>query len=350
MKAPSDIFSGMIVPALDVPPQIAEAIALERWGISARATALTGERDCNFHLRVADGREFVMKFANPAEDAGVSEMQIKALRHIERVDPSLPVPRVIPMADGAVETPAPHATGGIQRVRMLSWIPGDSLHSSPRSAAQRVACGQVLGRVQLALKDFFHPAASHPLIWDLQHTLRLRDVAYAMPHAGARAVIAELLDAFEAHVTPTLSTLRRQVVHNDMNHLNTLVDPDDPDRIAGLIDFGDMVETAIVIDVATGGFPQLGSDMGVAEALGHYVSGFHAVRPLLPEEAALLPILTATRFAMSLILQAWHRHVQPDNPHYGLLTEDEILRRLAAIAEIRSPETEHTLRRACGLT
>jgi hydroxylysine kinase len=298
VNALSDIFSAMIVNPLDVSTQTARSVALERWNIDAEATALTGERDRNFHLRAADGREFVMKFANPAEAASVSALQISALRHIERTDPTLSVPRMIPLPGSALETTVPLEAGGVQRVRMLSWIPGVSLHSARRSAAQRTACGQMLARVQVALKDFSHPAADHDLIWDLQHTPRLREVTGALTHARARAVVDELLDEFDAVAAPMLPTLRRQAVHNDMNHLNTLVDAADHDRVAGLIDFGDMVRTAIVIDVATGGFPQLGPDMGAAEALGCYVGGFHAVQPLLPEEVTVMPsqtIRTTTR-------------------------------------------------------
>ena len=344
-----DIFAGMTVHALDVAPDRAEAFAAEFWAIEARATPLTGERDRNFHLAATDGREFVMKIANPAEDAGVSAMQIAALRHIERVDPGLSTPRIVAMPGGGVEAVAPQAGGGSLRVRLLSWIDGESLAASRRSAVQRAACGEMLARLQLALRDFAHPAASHPLIWDLQHALRLREVSFALPHAPARAVVGEILDAFEQQVAPRLSSLRRQVVHNDMNHLNTLVDRADHDRIAGLIDFGDMVETPIVIDVATGAFPQLAPDMRTAEALGRFVGGFHRVRPLIAEEVDLAPLLIATRFAMSLVLQAWHRHIQPENPHYGVLTTEEIEHRLAAIVDIRSPETSRALRRACGI-
>jgi hydroxylysine kinase len=339
-----DIFAGMTVQALDT----AVRYACDFWAIEARATPLTGERDRNFHLKASDGREFVMKIANPAEDPGVSAMQIAALQHIERVDPELSTPRIVPTAGGGVEAAAPREGGGTLRVRLLSWIAGESLAASRRSAAQRIACGEMLARLQLALADFSHPAAAHPLIWDLQHALRLREVLFALPHAPAREVVGEILDAFEEQVTPRLSSLRRQVVHNDMNHLNTLVDQTDHDRIAGLIDFGDMVETAIVIDVATGAFPQLAPDMRTVDALAHFVRGFHRVRPLVSEEVDLLPLLIAARFGMSLVLQAWHRRIQPENAHYSVLTNEEIESRLAAISEIRSSDTLEALRRACG--
>jgi Ser/Thr protein kinase RdoA (MazF antagonist) len=134
-----------------------------------------------------------------------------------------------------------------------------------------------------------------------------------------------------------------------MNGGNTLVDAADHARFAGLIDFGDMVETAIVIDVATALPAMLGPDLPAGAAFAHFLRGFVPLRPLLEEEIDLLPLLTAMRVAMSLVLQSWHRRIQPTNPHYADVTEAEIQRRLAAIAAIRAPETEHAIRQACSL-
>lgn len=276
-------------------------------------------------------------------------MQIQALQHIARSDPALPVPRVVALPEGGFETPVVHETGGIQRVRLLTWLPGTNLSGSRRSLAQREACGRLLARVERALEDFHHPANHHELVWDLKHAVRMREVSFAVPDGHARARIGAVFDAFAARVTPVLDSLRHQAVHNDMNGLNTLVDSDDHDRLAGLIDFGDMVETAVVIDVATGGPAQLGADMPTKDALGLYIHGFHAVRPLLAAEVALLPLMIAIRVAMSVTLQAWHRSVQPENPHYADLTEADYRRRLGHIAEIRAPATAQALRRACGL-
>ena len=348
MSQPTDIFSVMTVHALDVSTGTAERVARERWGIAGHAKALTGERDRNFHFRADDGREFVLKFANPAEDAGVTDMQIKALQHIARTDPGLPVPRVIPLPDGGFETPVAHETGGIQRVRLLSWLPGANLMRSRRSLAQRVACGRLLARTQAAMADFSHPSAGHELVWDLKHAVRLREVMFALTSGVARDRIGAVFDLFEARIAPVLPALRHQVLHNDMNGLNTLVDSSDHDRIAGLIDFGDMVDTAVVIDVATGSVSQFAPDIAPGVALAEFAGAFHAVRPLMAEEIALLPLLSATRVAISLTLQSWHRHIQPHNPHYEPVTERDIGRRLAHIADLLTPETAGAVRLACG--
>jgi Ser/Thr protein kinase RdoA (MazF antagonist) len=341
MTAQHDIFSVLTLPPLNVSTEEAEAIALAQWGVRARAKMLRGERDRNFYLRADDGREFVLKFAHPAEAAGFRAMQVAALNHIAQVDPGLRVPRVVPLSDSRAEASVQHPSGAVQHVRLLSWVRGDLLGKVRRSAAQRIACGRLLARLQDALQGFHHQGDGHPIVWDLQHALRLREVVFAIPHAPARTCIAALLDTFESDIVPLLTGLRRQVLHNDMG-VNTLVDPVDPEQVVGVIDFGDIAETAIVFDVAIAAAAHLGEDMRASGAIGHFVSGFHAVRPLLPQELSVLPLLVGLRMAMGLALAAWHRHSQPDNPHFEL-TEATIDRRLAAINAVYSNETRQAL-------
>ena len=338
------IFAVMTVPAPIVSPAKAVAVARDLWGITADARLLTGERDANFHLRASDGREYVLKFANAAENAAVVEMQIRALAHVVARDPGLLVPRMVPQTDGAIET----ILDGV-RVRLLSWVAGIPLHAAPRSAAQRRACGVALARLGLALADFSHPASATPLIWDLTHAPRLRDVVHHLEPAYARAPVLALLDAYDREVAPLRAGMRSQVLYNDMNIGNILVDPTNPDHVVGIIDFGDLVHTALAIDAAVGATAQLVPTESAAQAMADFIAGFHATRPLLADEMKLLPLLTACRLAMSLVLQSWHRATHPDNPHYRTLSETDMNARLALIADVQAPDTHAAVRRACGM-
>ena len=341
------IFATMTVPADDISDEEAVAVARRHWGIAARAKLLTGERDRNFHLVAEDGREFVLKFANPAEPPGVTDLQIKALQHVARTDPGFNVPRMVPLPDGAIEAVVARAPRPA-RVRLLSWVHGTPIRHAPRTAAQRESCGRALARLGLGLQGFEHPHSRYELIWDLTHALRLREILHHLEDAPAERAIGALLDDYEREVVPVLPGLRHQVLYNDMNHGNTLVDPARPDEVVGIIDFGDLVRTALVIDVAVGAITAVGEDMAVPEALARFVGGFHAVRPLLAEEVALLPVLTAVRAAIGTVLQAWHRKVHVDNPHYAKMTPQELQRRLDRVAALRVPAVGAALRAACG--
>lgn len=328
------IYETMTVPAPDVPAKTAEALARVHWGITAKASPQTGERDRNFHMYADDGREFVFKIANAAEDPGFRDMQIQTLAHIARTDPTLPVPRVMPTRDGATQITVP---GSELQARLLSWVPGVPIHESRRTAAQRRSFGAALARLQLALADFHHEADHHEVSWDVQHALHLRAITFAIPDPVCRHAIEAVFDEFEAQITPLIPILRRQAAHNDLNHNNTLVDPANHDRIAGIIDFGDMAKTYIAVDIATAAVTQPAPDMPAPDAIAHFLAGYREIRPLPEHEAALLPILMATRVALATTLSCWHRYAQPDNPHYDI-SEPVMARRLAAMASYQTPE------------
>src|SRR5215475_12205750 len=101
-------------PLESMPPafgaEAARQILREGFGVeSSSLIALAGERDQNFRVDTSSGRRFLFKISNPADDRPILAMQTAALRHIERVDPGLPVMRVVPTAAGElwVEVPGP---------------------------------------------------------------------------------------------------------------------------------------------------------------------------------------------------------------------------------------------------
>jgi Ser/Thr protein kinase RdoA (MazF antagonist) len=143
------------------------------------------------------------------------------------------------------------------------------------------------------------------------------------------------------------------VVHNDLSPSNTLIDERDPERFAGLVDFGDMVETALAIDVAVGATAQFADGVDPVVAMTEFVAGFHEADPLTPTELDLLPDLVAARLCLDLVLPAWHRRVHPENPRYrrGSDTEAEYAadaaRQRAILAAVRAPTAAEALRAAC---
>ena len=73
-------------------PDAFEDLAGRHFGLSGTLVPLYSERDQNMLLRAADGRGWVLKIANAAEEPALVAAQIAALRHIARADPDLPVP------------------------------------------------------------------------------------------------------------------------------------------------------------------------------------------------------------------------------------------------------------------
>ena len=107
--------------------QAARQILRESFGVdSSSLESLAGERDQNFRVDTASGQRFLLKISNPADDGPILAMQAAALRHIENVDPGLPVMRALPAGAGEswVEVPGPGSRTRVGRAAR-AWRAGN---------------------------------------------------------------------------------------------------------------------------------------------------------------------------------------------------------------------------------
>ena len=283
----------------------AAEIARANFGVVGELKALYSERDQNFRIRRHDGVDFLLKIANSHEDPAVLDMQHKALAHIERQDPELPAPRVIPTQDGETICQVEGPGGASHAVRLLSYLPGMVIEKVEQTPALLRDLGGNVARLGLALRGFYHPAAGHVLLWDLKHAPELRANCQGIADHALRAAVEGVLDHFSDHILPRLDGLRAQIIHNDANGSNVLVHDDDHGRIAGIIDYGDMIHGALIFDlaVAAAGIAH-GKDDPLA-AICWVAAGYDAVSPLEGEEVDLLYDLVLTRAAVELLIGAW---------------------------------------------
>ena len=292
-----------------------ESLVYEHWGLNATAQQLHTERDEQFVLRDADHRAFILKVANPHEDPAVIDMQAQALRHLATVDPDLPTPRVMRTLRGEVCVASDY-DGKVSVVRLLTYLNGRMLSVAPRSTAQAATAGALLARLGIALRDFEHPADGRDLDWDLTHAARLAPLLEDVADPARRELALRHVQRFAGEALPALAGLRTQVVHGDFNPHNILVDVDDSERITGIIDFGDMVRTQLINDVA------IGACYGVvtgSHPLQHplaFVAGFQKVRYLSTVELRLLPLLMAARLAATVAITEWRAQRFPANRAY----------------------------------
>jgi Ser/Thr protein kinase RdoA (MazF antagonist) len=326
----------------------AVSIARRFFGVEAAARVLTSERDRNFHLTAPDGGEFVLKIANSAEDPRVTNLQTEALRHIESRNPGLPAPRIRAALDGRFEIELPLPNGSIHLVRLLTFLPGEPLHRTASSADQRAELGRRLAEIGLALSDFRHPAAHHELLWDLKHVQKLRALLPHIADAKRRALATETLDNHRLRIEPRLASFRSQIVHNDFNPHNVLVDPADPTRVTGVLDFGDIVETQLVNDVAIAASYLVEGEDPVRR-VAEFVGAYHSLSRLLPDEIDALYDLMMLRQLMTIAITEWRASLHPDNKAYILRNHPRAAAALQTLADVGRDRATAALRRACEM-
>jgi Ser/Thr protein kinase RdoA (MazF antagonist) len=334
MASDMDTFMATMV-ASSQPVSVAQAVALarEHYGLEVRAERLTGERDENFRITAADGAQYVLKIANATEDAQVTALPIAALRHVETADATLPCPRVVPAESGTVPVRF-RDEAGLERVAyLLTYVRGTPLAATRRSPQQRAACGRVGGRLTRALHGFAHPAAQRLLIWDVRHAAQLADLLAQVPDFPCRESANEVLSRIVPDLESRLPRLRQQVVHNDLNPRNILVDPDEQACVTGVIDFGDLIHTALIADVAVAAADlmpeECEADVRCARAAIRDIAiAYHEMMPLLEDELAVLGTLVAARLVANVVVPAWHVRKNPDGGHFVTPAVDFVRARL----------------------
>ncbi|MEO8722144.1 MAG: phosphotransferase [Sphingobium sp.] len=294
----------------------AEALAARLYGIHADATLLTSERDENFRLVAADGKTYLLKISNPSDDDDIVDLQTACLDHIARVDPMRPVPRVLHTLAGTHGDHIVLPDGRRCAVRLLTYLEGIPAKGTPRSQAQRVQLGDALAKLNLALRDFVHPAASHDLLWNVARADRLEHLVDDIADGPGRRIVRHFMDHFVGALLPRLARVRAQVIHNDYHLYNVLVAADDPHHITGIIDFGDMVRAPLVAEVATGAAYQMVDAADPLAAAAEFVGGYHDVLPLRDEEQDILADLMTTRHLITVLISEWRSRRYPENHDY----------------------------------
>jgi Ser/Thr protein kinase RdoA (MazF antagonist) len=283
--------------------------AFTRYGLSGGAAPLPSERDQNFLIADPRRGKFVLKIANRDDSAELLDFQHEGLRRVAARGCGIEVPRVVPSLAGAdVETLTSRA-GAEHRLRVLSWIDGSALaERTPRSDALLESIGASMAQVDGALAEFSHPGMNRVLQWDLRHAGIARAHAPLLPEAW-RGLVER---AFVRWEQLDWTSLRTGVIHGDANDHNVLAAPH---RMTGLLDFGDMVHSAIVCDLAVAlAYAMLGERDPLAAA-GAVIRGYHRRNPLTPAEQLALDVLVRARLAASLCYAAHNRIRAPDDPY-----------------------------------
>ena len=284
----------------------AQAIAEKYFGIQASAHELPSERDRNFLLTDSGGEKFVLKIANVREEREVLEAQNAMLSHLaERVSFC---PRVVSALSGEQITVVED-----HLVRVLSYLPGKPLATIKFQTPELLRdFGRKVGQLSRALVDFDHSGAHRDFHWDLAKG------AQVVRQFGSRIKADWLRDLVMGVRVGTLGKdLRRSVIYADANDYNVLVDPE-RNEVVGLIDFGDVVYSYTVGDLAIAvAYVVLGKEDPFAAATP-VIEGYREEFELTKGELEALWPLVRLRLCMSVCIAAYQQEQHPENEYLGI--------------------------------
>lgn len=284
----------------------AERVARDLYGLAVSVQPLPGERDCNFRLRTADGREYVLKFIDAGASSETTDCQIRVLRHLAEQDPTLPVPKVFPTTAGD-DVGKAEGPEGVHAVCLMQYLSGQLLAERHPDAPLLENLGDTLARLDRALQGFFHPALAQHLAWDVR---RLPELAEYIPYVESSSLRSRLESVAAAlkERLPALRSLRSQAIHGDCHGQNLLIDAAAA-SITGILDFGDMIHAPRVLEPAVAMSEMLTEELAPLASLTALLSGYARRHPLEGADIEVLYDLIAARHAITILVHAWRgRH------------------------------------------
>jgi 4-aminobutyrate aminotransferase-like enzyme/Ser/Thr protein kinase RdoA (MazF antagonist) len=330
----------------------AQRMARELYHLDTVATPLTSERDQNFLLAAPSGERSVLKIANALEQVHVLDAQQAAMRRV--ASHAAFVPQPIENVHGALTHTVRGADGRSHLAWAITHLPGrplGALRHRPASLLENF--GEAVATLGGALAGFDHPAIHRDFHWDLANaSLVIGEYRPLITEATLGHAIDAIAGRFGTHVRPLLATLPRRAIHNDLNDYNVLVTGElagsDEVRVSGIVDFGDMVYSYAVGDLAiAAAYMMLDADDPLV-ALAALVRGYVRVAPLAYDELRALFGLAAMRLCMSACLAAHQRLVRPDNEYLDV-SQAAIRRTVPGLARIPFALATALVRAAAGL-
>jgi len=324
---------------------------IENWvanyyGLEVKASVLNGYDELNFLLTEKSGKKNILKISNSSHDYFFLEAQVKILQHLAKSDlaAEFQVTTLNKKGETLTEIIVEETT---YYIRILSFLEGSFWVEAPeKNKTLFENLGSFLGKMDKNLKGFKHPGMHRHYTWDISTA---RDANYKMNYiqdAAKKRIADYFMLQFETEVLPTLSSYRQAYTHNDANDYNVLVKGD---KIAGLIDFGDMVYTALINNVAVACTYAMLHQSDPLSAAVLVVKGYHSAYAIDEKELSILYYLIAARLCISVTQSAYNGSLDTKNEHH-FITEKPAWDLLCYLITLNPIKAENDFRLACNYT
>lgn len=296
----------------------AAELAERLWGLTGAVVELGSQQDRNFRID-SPTATVVVKLANAATVRAELDAQHAALAIA--AEAGLRVPAVVPSLSGAdVET----VELGGQRLlaRALTYVAGTPLLELDGFGVDRCRLlGRTAGALVAALAGLEHPGAERRSQWDLRLAGDvLASVETHLPDSVRDEVLAATGPATE-RLRAVAEGLPEQLIHGDLTDDNAVLDDD---GVVGVIDFGDVMTSWRVAELAVTASSVLGKTGDDVTAVLAVVEAFAEQTPLTDAELTALWPLVVLRTAVVVASSAEQVTLDGGNDYTQARQTDEI--------------------------
>ncbi len=323
-----------------------QAFVAENYHLTVEVSSLHGYDEQNFLLKTSTDEKYILKISTDDHGIEFLDGQVRMLQYLAKKGFGASFPQIVPNKNNASICLLEKDDEKFH-IRLLTFLEGDFwVNQKSFSEALYESLGSFLGEMDQALKDFSHVAMHKNYVWDVSMAAEAGKKLPFIKDPANRRVADYFLLQFETEVMPAISSLRHAYIHNDANDHNLLIRDG---KVAGLIDFGDVIYTALINNLAIACTYAMLHTKDPLQVAAQIVTGYNKAYPLTEEEIKALYYLIAARLCISVTQSAYNASKDSDNEHH-FLSEKPAWELLHKLIEINPLKAEDTFRNACGFS
>jgi 4-aminobutyrate aminotransferase-like enzyme/Ser/Thr protein kinase RdoA (MazF antagonist) len=314
------------------------------YGFDGSIRRLGGESE-NYLIELDDGEKYILKLAPEDTERQWILLEHAAVEAVFEQDLGVALSRMVPDPEGEIVISLEDASGSPRLGRLVQFVPGEAwADKAPASDELLTALGELAARLARALATLDLPAARRTHNWDLAAAGAHRSDVQLVEDRDRRRLLGMQFERWAAYAQD-LATVPHGLIHGDLNDDNLLITDG---KLTGLLDFGDALYNPLICDLAIALTYSLLYENDPWHAGAQVVAGYHAVRPISPSELELLYPLICARLAVSVVMSAKRRRIDPQRTawfvsekrawdfleRYGECEPTDIADRLAALIDV----------------
>ena len=235
--------------------------------------------------------------------------------------------------------------GNVSLFRLLHYIEGELMADVDHTDEMYRSFGKVLAKMDLALlplRDIAIEARRYE--WDIVEIDLTGNLSGFIKNPAYRSLVEYFYQQFNEHVRPELPGLRKSIIHADANDRNVIIENG---KVAGIIDFGDLVYSPLINELAVAFSYALYKKDNPLEWAVPIMESYCSVLPLEEKEVDILYYLIAARLCISVRKSAHLKTLYPDDEYYVISEQPswDLLRKWISISPFKAQEA---FRKAAG--
>ena len=321
-----------------------ERLLLKHYDLNCSVKLLHGYDELNFVVTNENNNKYILKISDENQSYPFLDAQIKIIKHLENSVIANKFQHFL-LNKAGLELTLIELHNKKYYLRILSFLEGVFwVDSTNKQSDLYEQLGQFLGLMDQSLANFSHPAMHRHYVWDISTASDANDKLVYIKNHERRRIAGYFLLQFDQTVRPNIHKLRHAYIHNDANDYNLLIEGN---NIVGLIDFGDMVYSALINNVAVACTYSMLSNEDPLTAASLVVKGYHQIYPLKEEELDILYYLIAGRLLISVTQSAYNSSLDTNNAHH-FITEKPAWDLLYKLIKINPIKAKDSFRKSCG--